>query len=103
MSKKPNKRQVIRRFVETYLDKFNNNPDPTILLIAMMSDGLTDPIRLRNYMLIRDYYELLAEQNGFGKKTVNALADQYKITERQVQNILYKWTDKYRENYNISE
>ena len=101
MAKKPNKIEIIRRFLELYLHKFENEPDPKRLLMNMIADGITDPERLRNFMIVKDYYERLKKNNNHSSNTVIEVAEIYYISERQVQNILYKWSDKYKEAQNV--
>ncbi|GIV33513.1 MAG: hypothetical protein KatS3mg031_1048 [Chitinophagales bacterium] len=103
MTKQPNKIQIIKRFLELYLSKFDKHPDSRTLLMSMIADGITDPERLRNFMIVHDYYEILAKNNGRSSNTVIELAETYNISERQVQNILYKWSAKYREASNVAK
>ena len=101
MAKYPNKIEVIKKFIELYSGKLNKQADAKQMLMCMISDGITDPERLRNYMIVNDYYEKLEKHNGRSSYTVIEIAEVYNISERQVQNILYKWSGKYREASNV--
>ncbi len=103
MAKHPNKIDIIKRFMEIYMNKFEASPDARKLLIAMITDGITDPERLRNYMIVSDYYERLEKNRGRSSNTVIEVAEIYNISERQIQNILYKWSGKYKEASNVAK
>jgi hypothetical protein len=103
MAKTPNKIDIIKRFMELYMNKFETHPDAKNLLIRLISDGITDPERLRNYMIVSDYYERLEKNHGRSSNTVIEVAEIYNISERQIQNILYKWSGKYKEASNVAK
>lgn len=103
MAKHPNKIDIIKRFMEIYMAKFEQSPDARKLLISMITDGITDPERLRNYMIVSDYYERLEKNRGRSSNTVIEVAEIYNISERQIQNILYKWSGKYKEASNVAK
>ena len=103
MAKQPNKIDIIKRFMEIYMGKFDKVPDSKKLLIAMIADGITDPERLRNYMIVSDYYDRLEKNRGRSSNTVIEVAEIYNISERQIQNILYKWSGKYKEASNVAK
>ncbi|HXH18720.1 MAG TPA: hypothetical protein VNJ07_06515 [Chitinophagales bacterium] len=102
MAKKPNHSDVINRFVNSYIEKFKGNVDATRLVMNLIADDLTDLERLRNYLIIEEYYELLRENNGISYLTLIQLSDKFELTERQIQNIVYKWSDKYKKSSNIA-
>ncbi len=101
MAKKPNNADVITRFTETYIEKIKGNVDAARLVLTLISDNLTDLERLRNYLIIEEYYNLLRDNNGISYLTLIQLSDKYDLTERQIQNIVYKWSDKYKKSSNI--
>ena len=103
MAKQPNKIEIIKKFLELYLHKFEKHPEPRNLLLSMIADGITDPERLRNYMIVNDYYERLEKNRGRSSNTVIEIAETYNISERQIQNILYKWSGKYKEASNVAK
>ena len=104
MAKKPNHSDVINRFTDCYIEKFKgNNVDAARLVLNLISDNLTDLERLRNYLIIEEYYELLRENNGISYLTLIQLSDKYDLTERQIQNIVYKWSDKYKRSSNVAK
>lgn len=101
MAKKPNNADVISRFADSYIEKLKGNVDAARLVLALISDNLTDLERLRNYLIIEEYYNLLRDNNGISYLTLIQLSDKYDLTERQIQNIVYKWSDKYKKSRNI--
>ena len=103
MTKSPNKRQIIRRFAEEYAKKFIKIPDITQLITNLIIDGVTDPERLRNYMIVQDYYKKLEEHKGHVTRSTLEISDEYEISERQVQNVIYKWREKYLPVNNIED
>ena len=103
MAKKPNDIKVIHRFADDYLEKFKGNVDAGRLLLNLISDDLTDLERIRNYMIIDNYYQLLHENKGISYLTLIQLSDKYDLTERQIQNIVYKWSDKYKKSRNVND
>lgn len=66
-------------------------------------DGITDPERLRNYMIVNEYPENLRKNDGHVSLTNIQLSEKYDLSERQIQNIVYKWRQKYRQVNNVSE
>lgn len=102
MAKKPNDIGVIGRFADDYLQKFKGEVDAPRLIVNLISDDITDLERIRNYIIIEDYYSLLRENNGISYLTLIQLSDKYELTERQIQNIVYKWSDKYKKSSNIN-
>jgi hypothetical protein len=103
MSKQPNKIDIIKKFIEIYLYKIQKSNDAKELLMRMIADGITDPERLRNYMIVNDYYEKLEKNRGRSSNTVIEIAETYNISERQIQNILYKWSGKYKTASNVAK
>jgi len=101
VAKKPNNADVISRFADSYIEKLKGNVDAARLVLALISDNLTDLERLRNYLIIEEYYNLLRDNNGISYLTLIQLSDKYDLTERQIQNIVYKWSDKYKKSRNI--
>ena len=67
----------------------------------LVADDITDLERIRNYLVIEEYYTLLRENNGISYLTLIQLSDKYDLTERQIQNIVYKWSDKYKKHSNV--
>lgn len=68
----------------------------------LIADDLTDIERIRNFLVIDEYYTLLRENNGISYLTLVQLSDKFHLSERQIQNIVYKWSDKYKKASNIN-
>jgi len=101
VSKKPNKRQLIRRFIDTYMLQFEDQPDVVRLVVNLVADDITDVDRLQNYIIVSDYNGLLNDNGGRVNETIIELADSYSMTRSQIQNIVYKWSGKYKVMNNI--
>ena len=100
--KRPNSKMLIERFTSAYLQECGSDLPCDQLLRELIKDGLTDPERIRNYMIVKDYHRLLERNSGYSGKTLEDLSELYKISTRQVQNIVYKWSNKYRAASNIT-
>ena len=100
MAKNPNKPRIIKRFIEIYLNRLDK-ADPSKLLLSLIANGIVDPERLRNYMIVEDYYQNLVKHHGSVKESVLDTASTYEIGERQIQNIVYRWSQKFRPKRNI--
>jgi hypothetical protein len=85
---------LINNFVENYSSKKDDLVKE--ILFDLIDDGVLDSKRLRNYMIVLDYYKQLTLNNGHSTKAIVVLAESYGLTPRQVQNIMYKWSDKFR-------
>lgn len=96
MSKINSKPKIIERFIKIYLKKFEKPPDTTRLITNMIVDGIIDPERLRNFMIINDFYENLRKYDGHVTNSTMITADEYDLSDRQIQNIIYKWSPKFR-------
>ena len=100
--KRPNSKMLIERFVKAYLSNGAGKSNFTQLLSELIKDGITDPERIRNYMIIQDYHKYLEKNVGHAGKTLEDLSETYNISTRQVQNIVYKWSNKFRASSNIT-
>ncbi len=94
---------MIDRFADIYLEKLKGKTDINRLILNLIADDLTDLERIRNYMVIEEYYNLLRENNGISYLTLIQLSDKYDLAERQIQNIVYKWSEKYKKYSNVAD
>lgn len=89
---------LIRRFGEKYcVDK--EEPNIYIQLLAQLAiDGIVEIKRIRNYLIVSDYYEKLVESGNFSIQVINELSREYHMSSRQIQNIIYKWAKRERKS-----
>ena len=98
---KMSRRQNNERVIEDYLDRVESEVIQRFTECATIKDvvkhlvykGMVDPKRIRYYMIIRDFDEMI--NNGARKvSTYLDLAVRYDLSEVQVQNIIYRHRDK---------
>ncbi len=85
---------IVERFLKCYF------PDADQHLTACMKqlheNGIIEDKRLRNYMIIKEYYSALRTHNGHASKAVAHVSDLFDMSSRQIQNIVYKWSEKFK-------
>ena len=59
------------------------------LLLLLIKDQILLPHKIRDHLIWNEYHELLANNDGHSLRTVYELAVKYRVSERQVQNLLY--------------
>lgn len=91
---KNNKLTIVKEFVESaYVDIKNRHSEEAGIkdvLMFLAEKSLIEPRRLRDYMIIKDYASFLKKNDGKICVTMIDLGIKYDISERTVQNILYK-------------
>ncbi|MDX2000963.1 MAG: hypothetical protein SFW35_00895 [Chitinophagales bacterium] len=65
-----------------------------VVVIHLISEDLLDQERLRNYLIVKEFPECLEKNDHRYMDTTYQLAIKYELSERQVQNILYKQRKK---------
>ena len=105
MAIRQNKIEIIDEFVENcYNDikvKFSEEAGIKNVLMHLIERGLVDTKKLRDYMVIRDFPEILKENKGHITYTFMDLSIKYDISDRTAQNIVYKKSKTFRPKYNI--
>lgn len=95
MATKPIKEDLIKAFCERYVQSHTGKSVEQVVY-HLVKDGLTSRERIRNYMIVADYPALLGRNKGHINDTKYQLSDKYDVSERQIHNILYKWSRKFR-------
>ena len=102
---KNNKPTVVKEFVESaYVDIKNRHSEEAGIkdvLMFLAEKSLIEPRRLRDYMIIKDYADFLKKNDGKICVTMIDLGIKYDISERTVQNILYKTRSNFYTKTNI--
>tara|TARA_Y100000385_G_scaffold181836_1_gene187807 strand:- start:1473 stop:1790 length:318 start_codon:yes stop_codon:yes gene_type:complete len=71
------------------------------VLNHLSEKGLIEPRKLRDYMIIRDFDRILFENENNYTYTYMDISIKYDVSERTIQNIIYKHKRKYNKDYNI--
>jgi|TARA_R100000306_G_scaffold62126_1_gene67142 hypothetical protein len=98
MAQRENKADIITEYINLLYNelklRFGDEPQIKDMLSHLIERGMIEPKRLRNYMVIRDFDELLVTNDGNRTNSFIDLSIKYDITERTAQNIVYKERDK---------
>tara|TARA_R110000751_G_scaffold6680_1_gene28278 strand:- start:93 stop:416 length:324 start_codon:yes stop_codon:yes gene_type:complete len=100
MAQRENKADIITEYIDLLYSelkiRFGEEPQIKDMLAHLIERGMIEPKRLRNYMVIKDFDSLLVTNEGNRTHSFIDLSIKYDITERTVQNIVYKERDKSR-------
>ncbi len=98
MAQRENKAEIITEYIDLlYIElkgRFGEEPQIKDMLAHLIERGMIEPKRLRNYMVIKDFDNLLVTNDGNRTHSFIDLSIKYDITERTAQNIVYKERDK---------
>lgn len=67
----------------------------------LSENGTIRPLAIRNYLIITDFYVRLKENNGHMNHTFMDMSIEYKLSERQIQTIIYEYQKKLQPKNNI--
>ena len=105
MAKRKNKVDVISEYIDLLESelrlRFGDEPTIKDTLAHLIEKGMIEPKRLRNYMVIKDFDDLLVTNDGNRTHSFMDLSIKYDITERTVQNIVYKERVKSKLSNNV--
>ena len=94
MAQRENKADIITEYINLLYNelklRFGDEPQIKDMLSHLIERGMIEPKRLRNYMVIKDFDELLVTNDGNRTNSFIDLSIKYDITERTAQNIVYK-------------
>ena len=101
-----NKVDVVFDFIElegkVLEKKFGLSPTCKDIIKHLVEEGIIEPKRVRNYMIIADFDRMLVGNKGSRTYTWMDLSIKYKISESQAQNIVYKERKKAIPSNNIT-
>tara|TARA_A100001515_G_scaffold100563_1_gene81404 strand:- start:549 stop:866 length:318 start_codon:yes stop_codon:yes gene_type:complete len=63
--------------------------------------GLIEPKKLRDFMIIKDFEKILESNGRNYTYTYMDISIKYDVSERTIQNIIYKHKRKYNKDYNV--
>tara|TARA_R110002051_G_C8484223_1_gene462131 strand:+ start:259 stop:582 length:324 start_codon:yes stop_codon:yes gene_type:complete len=106
MAERQNKIEIVYEYLDL-MDKeisirIPNKPTIKDTILHLLEKGLIPPKKVRNYMIIHDFDNLLVSNEGNRTHTFMDISIKYEITERQAQTIVYKDRTKQAPTYNIS-
>ena len=105
MAIRQNKQQIVSAFLELmYNDikcKYSDDAGIKNVVLYLVEKGLIEPKRLRNYMIISDFNELLKVNRGHSTHTFMDLSIKYDVSDRTCQNVVYKESKKNKSQNNI--
>tara|TARA_R100001129_G_scaffold184155_1_gene168354 strand:+ start:109 stop:441 length:333 start_codon:yes stop_codon:yes gene_type:complete len=92
--KRQNNIDVVKDFIDiagiSLEKKFGSHPTCKDIVRYFVEQGIIEPKRLRNFMIIADFDRLLSVNKGSRTHTWMDLSIKYNISESQAQNIVYK-------------
>ena len=103
--KRQNNIDVVRDFIDiagiSLEKKFGSHPTCKDIVRHFVEQGIIEPKRLRNFMIIADFDRLLSVNKGSRTHTWMDLSIKYNLSERQIQSIVYKQRYKNKKISNI--
>ena len=104
--RKGNKPQIIYEYIEVLAvelnKRFGDQANTKDILGHLVERGMVEKKRLRNYMIIHDFDNLLVSNKGNRTATFMDLSIKYDICESKVQNVVYKDRKKSKLSENVS-
>ena len=89
-------------FVKSNLERrFGDNPTIKDIIYHLTEQGIISPRTLRNYLIVKDFYVKLKENEGHMTNTFYDIAIEYDMSERQIQSIIYDYQKKFTKKSNI--
>ena len=102
---KPNKINYVIDFIEIIWDevqtRFGEMATPKDVVYHLVEKGLCEPTRVRNYLIINDFDNMLRKNEGHVTHTFMDLSIKYNLSDRQIQGIVYKYRPKFTRNETI--
>tara|TARA_R110002072_G_scaffold32190_2_gene98540 strand:+ start:548 stop:892 length:345 start_codon:yes stop_codon:yes gene_type:complete len=106
MAERQNSKEVVYEYLELIEQEvtIRIGKEATIkdTILHLIERGLIQPKKIRNYMIIHDFDNLLVSNEGNRTHTFMDLSIKYHLTERQAQTVVYKERVKYVPAYNVS-
>ena len=102
---KPNKIKFVIDFIDVIWSevqtRFGEHATPKDVVYHLAEKGLCEPTRIRNYLIILDFDNILKENKGHVTHTFMDLSIKYDLSDRQIQGIVYKYRPKFTKNETI--
>jgi len=100
-----NDAEIVKEFIDLIYNevkaKYSEDAGIINVLNHLSEKGLIEPRKLRDYMIIRDFDKMLKGNEGKYILTYMDISIKYDVSERTIQNIMYKHKKKFKKDYNI--
>lgn len=91
-------KEAIDYFVRTYCNRFPGEASAE-LLKHLIRKGITSPKRVRDYVIVSKFYDMLPEYKYYRTGVYYELSNQFGLTVRQIQRTIKKG----RQDFNLSD
>ncbi|ANS03592.1 hypothetical protein [uncultured Mediterranean phage uvDeep-CGR2-KM21-C345] len=99
MANKSIKKHVLDRFndqvIEDYQKVFEGNATIENFCYYLIKRGIIPTERARNYAIVRDYQKYVLDTSGTKTDFCFTMESDYKLSEKQIQNILSSYIPKF--------
>lgn len=99
MANKSIKKTVMDRFnrqiIEDYKKVFEDNATLENFVYYLIKRGIIPTERARNYAIVRDYQKYTLDTTGTKSDFCIAMKTDYKLSNKQVQNVITKYLPKF--------
>lgn len=94
------KKEHIDKFAEIISKKLKKSDSVSDIIVSLCEAGLTDNKRVRNYLIIQDFFCILPLNEYCRKVTYAKLSDEYDLNIRQIEKIVsyHRKTYSYKAN-----
>jgi hypothetical protein len=83
--------KIMLDFLKKYAAFKNINLSSEEILKQLIKDKIIEIKRVRNFLIVSEYYQRLSQAGNYSIKIINDLSLEYGMSSRQVQNVIYKW------------
>jgi hypothetical protein len=100
-----NNAKIVEEFIDVIYNqvksKYSEEAGIKNVLNHLAEKGLIEPRKIRDYMIIQDFDKILKSNENNYTFTYMDISIKYDVSERTIQNIIYKHKRKFNKDYNI--
>tara|TARA_R100001440_G_scaffold23837_1_gene38758 strand:- start:763 stop:1080 length:318 start_codon:yes stop_codon:yes gene_type:complete len=100
-----NNAKIVEEFIDVIYNqvkaKYSEEAGIKNVLNHLAEKGLIEPRKIRDYMIIQDFDKILKSNENNYTFTYMDISIKYDVSERTIQNIIYKHKRKFHKDYNI--
>tara|TARA_R100001463_G_scaffold26644_1_gene62279 strand:+ start:304 stop:621 length:318 start_codon:yes stop_codon:yes gene_type:complete len=97
--------EIVEEFIDVIYNqvksKYSEEAGIKNVLNHLAEKGLIEPRKIRDYMIIQDFDKILKSNENNYTFTYMDISIKYDVSERTIQNIIYKHKRKFNKDYNI--
>ena len=97
--------EIVNEFIDIIYKevkaKYSEDAGIKNVLNHLAERGLIEPKKLRDFMIIKDFDKILESNDGNYTYTYMDISIKYDVSERTIQNIIYKHKRKFNKDYNV--